>query len=181
MKDRERLTALDWMFEQFDSFQKRYAVVETNDAAERLPLPQAKVVIEGTPEKQAAYYRRLLGLAQQRNFVFVISFIHQDYDALWEKIKASCPELFMAWRDCGLLDENGQARPACRVWKEYFSLPLAKESRAALLNRHRIGRRMEYHRAKPNDRIKYGTLSPNVLERFGYSCRGAPCINGPSR
>ena len=105
------------MFDQFDCFQKPYAVVETNDAAERLPLPQAKVVIEGTPEKQAAYYRRLLALAQRHNFVFVISFIHQDYDALWEKIKATAPELFMAWRDCGLLDENGKARPVARSGK----------------------------------------------------------------
>ena len=89
-------------------------------------MPQAKVVIEGTPEKQVVFYRRLLALAQKRDFVFVISFVHQDYDALWEKIKATAPELFMAWRDCGLLDENGKPRPAYKVWKEYFSLPLSK-------------------------------------------------------
>ena len=111
---------------QFDSFKKPYAMVETNDAAERLPLPQAKVVIEGTPEKQAAYYRKLLAMAQDRDFVFVISFVHQDYDALWDKIKSNAPELFMAWRDCGLLDESGKARPAYRVWKNYFDLPLRK-------------------------------------------------------
>ena len=91
MEDEDRLAALDWMTEQFDSFKKPYAMVETNDAAERLPLPQAKVVIEGTPEKQEAYYRKLLGLAQEREFVFVISFVHQDYDALWEKIKVNLP------------------------------------------------------------------------------------------
>ena len=59
--DKDRLAALDWMTEQFDEFKKPYAMVETNDAAERLPLPTAKVVIEGTPEKQEAYYRTLLG------------------------------------------------------------------------------------------------------------------------
>ena len=124
--DKDRLTALDWMTEQFDGFKKPYAIVETNDAAERLPLPQAKVVIEGTPAKQEAYYRRLLATAQKRDFVFVISFVHQDYDALWDKIKATAPELFMAWRDCGLLDEKGRARPAYRVWKEYFDIPLQR-------------------------------------------------------
>jgi len=49
-----------------------------------------------------------------------------------------------------------------------------------MLNRNLIGRIMEYHRRKPNDSIKYGTLSPDVLARFGYSCRGAPwsrCID----
>jgi uncharacterized protein (TIGR03067 family) len=122
--DKDRLAALDWMIEQFDAFGKPFAMVETNDAAERLPLPMAKVVIEGTPEKQEAYYRKLLGLAQQRGFVFVISFIHQDYDALWEKIKQHSPELFIAWRDCGLLDERGKARPAYHVWKDFFALPL---------------------------------------------------------
>ena len=60
------------------------------------------------------------------DFVFVISFVHQDYDALWEKIKGDSPEFFMAWRDCGLLDETGKARPAYNVWKGFFLLPLQK-------------------------------------------------------
>jgi uncharacterized protein (TIGR03067 family) len=126
MEDEDRLAALDWMTAQFDSFSKPYAMVETNDAAERLPLPKSRVVIEGTIEKQEAYYRRLLGLAQQRDFAFVISFVHQDYDALWEKIKDQSPELFIAWRDCGLLDEKGKARPAFDVWKKFFDSPLQK-------------------------------------------------------
>jgi uncharacterized protein (TIGR03067 family) len=124
--DKDRLAALGWMTDQFDGFKKPYAMVETNDAAERLPLPKAKVVIEGTPEKQEAYYRALLGLAQRHDFVFVVSFVHQDYDALWERIKATAPELFIAWRDCGLLDEKGRPRPAYKVWKGYFDLPLRK-------------------------------------------------------
>lgn len=36
----------------------------------------------------------------------------------------SAPELFIAWRDCGLLDERGRARPAYDVWKAAFDLPL---------------------------------------------------------
>ena len=98
---------------------------ETNDLAERLPFPTSKhIVLEGTPAKQRAYYERLLALAQEKQLVFVISFIHQDYDALWEKIKNGAPELFIAWRDCGVLDENGRARPAYQVWKDVFDLPL---------------------------------------------------------
>lgn len=124
MEDSDRLTALDWMVDQFASFDKPFAMVETNDAAERLPLPQAGVVIEGTPEKQKNYYQKLLAMAQEHNFEFVVSFVHQDYDALWERIKSNAPELFKAWRDCGLLDEDGQTRPAYQVWKHYFDLPL---------------------------------------------------------
>jgi hypothetical protein len=101
-------------------------MVETNDSAERLTLPKSKVVIDGTPQKQEAYYQKLLSVAQKREFVFVVSFVHQDYDALWEKIKDSTPDLFMVWRDCGLLDEKGKERPAYRVWQQYFTLPLRK-------------------------------------------------------
>ena len=82
------------------------------------------MTIEGTTEKQLAYYRRLLELAQESRCEFVVSFIHQVYDRLWEKIQAFSPELFMAWRDCGLLDELGQPRPALAVWKEAFARPL---------------------------------------------------------
>jgi len=56
----------------------------------------------------------------------VISFLHRDYDALWEKIKRSSPEAFMVWRDCGLLDQDGKARPAYTAWKRYFEVRLAR-------------------------------------------------------
>jgi len=124
MDEKDRLSALDWMTAQFDEFHKPYAIVETNDAAEELVFPTSKITIHGTPEKQEDYYRRLLSLAQQHEFVFVVSFIHQDYDALWEKIKATSPELFVAWRDCGLLDQDGKPRPAYAVWKSWFDRPL---------------------------------------------------------
>ena len=126
MDDADRLKALDWINVPFDEFGKPYAIVETNDAAERLPLPEAGVVIEGNPAKQAAYYAKLLSLVQDGDFEFVISFVHQDYDALWEKIKSFSPELFMAWRDCGLLDEEGTQRPAYTIWKDYFDRELEK-------------------------------------------------------
>ncbi len=125
--DKDRLAALAWLTESFDSFQKPYAMVETNDAAERLSFRwaagQPLITIEGTPARQLGYYEKLLPLAQTRRFAFVVSFVHQDYDALWEKIKTGSPEFFVAWRDCGLLDEKGKTRPAYQVWKNYFEMP----------------------------------------------------------
>jgi hypothetical protein len=118
--------ALQWLTEKFDRFGKPYAFVETNEAGDRLVLPQSKIVIDGSPQKQATYLRTLLALAEQRRFEFVVLFIHRDYDALWDKIKATAPELFMAWRDCGLLDEQGNPRPAYAVWREYFERPLRR-------------------------------------------------------
>lgn len=119
--------AFRWLTDNFDSFGKPYAMVETNDTAERLEMPKTKVTLRGTPEKQAAYTRTLLALAERKRFKFVVLFIHQDYDRLWDTIKASAPELFMAWRDCGLLDERGQPRPAYEVWRDYFRRPLDEE------------------------------------------------------
>jgi len=127
MKDQERLAALDWMMVEFSSFKKPFAMVETNDAAERLEFPTSKMVINGTEQKQADYYARLLALAQEKDFAFVVSFVHRDYDALWEKIKAFSPELFIAWKDCGLVDETGREREALGVWKKYLAMRLEGE------------------------------------------------------
>jgi hypothetical protein len=117
--------AFKWLMESFDQFEKPYAMVETNDTAERLEFPNSKLVLNGTPEKQAAYLRTLLALADQRRFRFVVLFIHQDYDALWNAIKSTAPELFIAWRDCGLIDERGRARPAYAVWRDYLNRPFS--------------------------------------------------------
>jgi hypothetical protein len=114
---------LAWLNEHFDKFQKPFAFVETGEAAERLQFPKSRQVIAGTPQKQEAYFQALLTFAQRNDTRFVIGFIHRDYDALWEKIKGSAPEVFMAWRDCGLVDEKGNPRPAFRVWRQFFELP----------------------------------------------------------
>ena len=45
-------------------------------------IPPAARVIDGTPQKQAAFYATLLAFAQEHNIRFVISFLHRDYDAL---------------------------------------------------------------------------------------------------
>lgn len=119
--------AFEFLTAEFDGFKKPYAMVETNEAAEKLVFPSNGLTINGSAAKQRIYYEKLLALAQARRFKFVISFVHRDYDALWEKIKANSPELFMAWRDCGLVDEKGLPRPAYEVWKRYFELPWKAE------------------------------------------------------
>jgi hypothetical protein len=125
--------AFQWLFDHYDKYDKPYAVVETGEAADRLEFPTTGQIVYGTPQKQAYYYKVLLAVAQKKNFEFVISFLHRDYDALWKKTKAVSPESFMAWRDCGLLDEDGIPRPAYKIWKEYFDIPLQK---AANRSRH---------------------------------------------
>lgn len=116
-------TSLAWLTRSFDAYDKPYAFVETGEAAEKLTFPKSGIVIAGTPARQRAYYEKLLRLAQTRRFAFVISYLYRDYDALWDKIQASSPEFFAAWRDCGLVDEKGVKRPACRVWESAFQTP----------------------------------------------------------
>lgn len=70
MPDADRLKALDWLTESFDAFKKPYAMAETNDAAECLTFPKSKIVIDGSAEKQRAYYETLLALAHKRRFAF---------------------------------------------------------------------------------------------------------------
>lgn len=126
LPDADRFRALAWLFEEFDDAGKPYAFVETNDGAETLALPGVGVVIAGTPDRQLEYHRRLLDEATKRQFLFVIEFVHRDYDALWERIAPDSPEFFQAWRDCGLLDEQGFKRPAWFLWQRYFALPLRR-------------------------------------------------------
>ncbi|NWG14119.1 MAG: hypothetical protein HXY20_11355 [Acidobacteria bacterium] len=119
---------LAWLTANFDSLGKPYAVAETGEATENITLKTgaAEVTIYGSLELQKAYYEKLLELAQEKKFKFVVSFLHRDYDALWEKIKSASPSFFIAWRDCGLLDENGQKRPAYEVWRRFLAMPLAR-------------------------------------------------------
>ncbi len=56
--------------------------------------------------------------------LFVTYFLHRDYDALWERIRPVVPEFFIAWNDCGLLDEAGTERPAARRWDGWLAVPL---------------------------------------------------------
>jgi len=124
----QRLGALDWLCEEFDAFDKPYAIAETNEAAQPTPFEflGQKFNVPGSPQAQVEYYSKLLSLAGNRRFEFVVSFIHQDYDAMWAKIQAYSPSLFGVWRDCGLLDESGRARPVYELWRDYFRLPIER-------------------------------------------------------
>jgi hypothetical protein len=117
---------LRWLTDNFDKFNKPYAFSEMGEAAVRFRFPKSGQLVDGTPQKQEAYFKTLLAFAQERKALFVMCFIHRDYDQLWERIKGKVPEVFIAFKGCGLLDRNGKPRPAYRVWKQYFDLPLAQ-------------------------------------------------------
>lgn len=109
---------LDWIRAFTD---KPLAVTETGYPAETISLPSFHLTIPSDPQKQTVYWETLLERADRDHYRFVAAFLHRDYDALWDKIKASSPETFAVWKDCGFLDEKGTARPAFEIWKKYFA------------------------------------------------------------
>jgi len=108
---------------------KPIAIAETGMPAQTqsLQLGEADntvtLVLDGSSSKQADYIRQLLQAAQQHDFRFVIQFVAQDYDQLCVQIE--CTDFQRLWQDTGLWDEQGQARPALTVWRNWLTRPLA--------------------------------------------------------
>lgn len=121
---------LEWLDKDFGREGKPFAVAETGDLAEPLVLTQPAITLPGSPEQQAAHLRQLLAFARGHDTLFVNWFVSRDYDAMWEKIKATSPEFFKVWKNCGLLDGQGQARPALKVWRECYDRPLGTPPKA---------------------------------------------------
>jgi hypothetical protein len=104
---------------------KPVAIVETGFPAETLRLETFKLVLPSTPELQEAYVEKLLDRAGRDRYLFVAWFLHRDYDRRWGKIRATAPEFFAAWKDCGLLDGDGKERPALEAWRRALARPMA--------------------------------------------------------
>lgn len=98
---------------------KPLAVTETGYLAQTLNI--AGLTFESTPEKQADYIGWLLNEAQARNAKLVVNFVLRDYDALWEQIGGG--DIASVWRDTGLYDEAGNARPALELWRAALARP----------------------------------------------------------
>jgi len=113
------IEAFQWIREFVGS--KPMAITETGFPAEPTTLRDFNVTLPGSEPDQAAYIESVLRAGVQDRYLFVIAFLYQDYDALWEKIKDHFSgDWAAAWRDCGLLDGAGGERAALAVWKRYL-------------------------------------------------------------
>jgi hypothetical protein len=84
-------------------------------------------MLPGSPAAQAAYFDTLLRTARRERYLFVIAFLYRDYDALWEKLKLSMSgDWAAAWRDCGIVDGEGNDRAAKAVWRSYLQAPYTR-------------------------------------------------------
>ncbi|NBC83084.1 MAG: hypothetical protein GVY19_06850 [Bacteroidetes bacterium] len=93
------------------------AFVETTHLAENLVVESYNLSIDSDHCEQQAYLNTLLHNAHQQKYKFIIWWAHRDFDALWETFPPEVKDLGKLWRDTGLLDEDGEERPAFDLWK----------------------------------------------------------------
>jgi len=106
---------------------KPLAIAETGYPAQAFRVGMGvNIDFNGTPELQAEYIALLLESAQTYDFAFVTNFILRDYDALWEMMGAQ-EDITILWRDTGLYDENGDARPALDIWRAWLARPMSAD------------------------------------------------------
>ena len=110
----------NWLSEMKDiDPQKPFVVSETGYIAEDLVIPAYQVNIQGNPDWQKTYTQKLCRKAQDLNAVFVCWFIYQDYDLMYQHF-TNPPPYFLVWKDNGMRDGTGQARPALSIWKNWL-------------------------------------------------------------
>ncbi len=100
---------------------KPIAFTETCHLAENLEIQSYNLEIQSDICEQNHYLEVLLENAQTNNYWFVIWWSHRDFDALWETFPEDSKDLGKLWRDTGILDENGEIRPAYTSWTEVFN------------------------------------------------------------
>jgi hypothetical protein len=109
---------------------KPMAITETGFPAEDIVLKTYGFTIPGSPEKQTTYFKTLLDVANTYDYLFVIAFLYRDYDALFAKMAPALDDLtkdiYSVWKDCGMVDEKGEERPALHVWQHYLSMKISK-------------------------------------------------------
>jgi len=97
------------------------AFVETNDIAEDLIIENLNVNIKSNVCEQKEYLETLLINAYRHQYKFVIWWAYRDYDQLWQTFPPEIQDVTKIWKDTGLLDENGNERPAYFVWKQILN------------------------------------------------------------
>lgn len=103
---------------------KPLAVAETGYPAQAFNVAMGvNLQFEGTPELQSEWITLLLEKADAYDYAFVVNFVPRDYDALWQEMGAQ-EDITILWRDTGLYDENGDARPALAIWREWLARPM---------------------------------------------------------
>ncbi|MCH2233168.1 MAG: hypothetical protein MK078_02860 [Crocinitomicaceae bacterium] len=94
---------------------------ETTHLANDLEIASFELYIKSSEKEQNDYLESLLINVDKNSYEFVIWWSHRDFDKLWETFPDDVKDVGKLWKDTGLLDENGNSRPAFETWKETFS------------------------------------------------------------
>lgn len=96
-----------------------FAIAETAWPAENIYLPYP-TTIPADESTQRAYVQRVLEECEYRNAAFLCWFFTRDYDDFWESDLQYQPDAatLRFWRDTGLYDGDGLARPGLGVWRQ---------------------------------------------------------------
>lgn len=97
------------------------AFSETGHIAEPLSVPSLNISMNGSPCEQNAYLEVLLTNAQVQSYRFVIWWAHRDYDRLWAIFPESTKDIGLLWRDTGIIDQDGNERPAFATWRTVYA------------------------------------------------------------
>ncbi len=100
---------------------KPIAFVETCHLAENLKIKSFSLKIKSDICEQNKYLEVLLQNAQKNNYWFVIWWAHRDFDKLWETFPSEYKDLGKLWRNTGILDKNGEYRPAYETWLDVYA------------------------------------------------------------
>ncbi|WP_343485560.1 hypothetical protein [Allomuricauda sp. d1] len=116
------LFADDWLLEFRNlDVSKPMAISETGFCAEDMVIENLGINVKGTEEWQTGYMDKLFEHANNLEAEFVLWFVYRDYDMLYDNTP-NPPDIFKIWRDNGLLDGQGNKRPAHIKWLEWKAL-----------------------------------------------------------
>jgi hypothetical protein len=102
---------------------KPFAIAETGFIAEDLVMTDPPVSIPGSAARQNSYLGFLLERSAALDARFVNWFLARDYDQGWSHW--GLPEWMKEWKDIGLIDGDGNARPSLAAWDAWKALPVA--------------------------------------------------------
>lgn len=100
---------------------KPIAFVETTQIAENLSIASYNLNIVASECEQKDYLEVLLLNAYTHDYEFIIWWSHRDYDKLVQSFPEDLRDVGRLWQNSGLLDEDGNKRPAYYVWNTIFN------------------------------------------------------------
>ncbi len=103
--------------------EKPFAVAEVGFMAQDMEMATFNVRMHGTKEWQEKYLAMLLDQCHALDAELLIWFVMQDYDRVFDlMIEFGIEDWIAAWRDTGLIDEAGAARPSLALWDAWLGL-----------------------------------------------------------